>query len=58
MERDHLQQVCRGMHELILRADAVCSIVLIGLGALAGVYFLKQLSTKQHGQGTGTPPIS
>ena len=46
------------MHERILHAYTVCRIVLIGLGALGGVYALKRLSTKQHGHGTDLPPSS
>ena len=43
------------MHERIFHACTVCRIVLIGLGALGGVYALKRLSTKQHGHGTDFP---
>ncbi|CAL5222546.1 g4924 [Coccomyxa viridis] len=50
-----LVATCEWMGNLLgVSPQAVSStlvIVLIGLGALVGVYFLKQLSTKQHGQG-------
>ena len=46
------------MHWRISHACIVCRIVLIGLGALGGVYALKRLSTKQHGHGTNLPHLS
>ena len=46
------------MHWRIFHACTVCRIVLIGLGALGGVYALKRLSTKQHGHGTNLPHLS